>query len=128
MMYGKCDVTITTGFRHFAECLMHSAKATLSSAKPLPRAALGKEPPIKNPSAKNSLPSAFYRALGKVFAECSLGTRQGKVTVTAPVALAHALPSAMSEVLGKDFLIFFFKISLPSALPGRHSAKNFLIF
>ena len=57
------DRPITTGFRRFAECLMHSAKATLPSAKPLPRAALGKEPPIKNPSAKNSLPSAFCRAL-----------------------------------------------------------------
>ena len=65
----------TTGFRRFVECLMHSAKATLPSAKPLPRAALGKEPPVKNPSAKNSLPIAFYRALGKVFAECNLGTR-----------------------------------------------------
>ena len=44
--------------------------ALLFSAKPLPSAALGKEPPVKNPSAKNSLPSAFSRALGKVFAEC----------------------------------------------------------
>ena len=88
---------------------MHSAKATLPSAKPLPRAALGKEPPVKNPSAKNSLSSAFYRALGKVFAECNLGTRQRKVTVMAPVVLVHALPSAMSEALGKDFLIFFSK-------------------
>ena len=104
---------------------MHSAKATLPSAKPLPRAALGKAPPVKNPSAKNSLPSAFYRALDKVFAECNLGTRQRKVTITAPVAFAHALPSVMSEASGKDFLIFFFKISLPSALPGRHSAKIF---
>ena len=105
----------STGFRRFAECLMHSAKATLPSAKPLPRAALGKEPPVKNLSAKNSLPSAFYRVLGKVFAECNLGTRQSKVTVTAPVMLPHALPSGMSEALGKDFLIFFFIISLSSA-------------
>ena len=82
---------------------MHSAKATLPSAKPLPKAALGKEPPVKNLSAKNSLPSVFYRALGKVFAECNLGTRQRKVTVTAPVALVHAL----SEALGEDFLFFF---------------------
>ena len=120
---------------------MHSAKATLPSAKPLPRAALGKEPPVKNPSAKNSLPTAFYRALGKVFAECNLGTRQRKVTVTAPVALAHALPSVMSEALGKDFFFqnffaecptgealgedFFLIISLPSALPGRRSANIF---
>ena len=42
----------------------------MHSTKPLPSAALGKEPPVKNLSAKNSLPSAFYRALGKVFAEC----------------------------------------------------------
>ena len=33
----------TTGFRFFAECLRHSAKAKLHSAKPLPSAALGKE-------------------------------------------------------------------------------------
>ena len=44
------------------------------------------------------------------------------------VTATHALPSAMSEALGKDFLIFFFKISLPSALPGRRSANIFFIF
>ena len=43
---------------------MHLAKATLPSTKNLPSAALGKEPPVKNPSAKNSLPSVFYWALG----------------------------------------------------------------
>jgi hypothetical protein len=47
--------------------------------------ALGKDPPAKNTSAKKSLPSVFYRALGKDFAECNLGTRQRKVVVTAPV-------------------------------------------
>jgi hypothetical protein len=79
----------------------------MPSAKPLPSVALGKEPPVKNASAKNSLPSAFYRALGKDFAECKHGSRQRKVTVTAPVPSAHALPSVMLEALGKDFLIFF---------------------
>ena len=60
--------------------------------------------------------STRQRASGKkfvgkeFFAECLLsGTRQRKVTVTVPVPLAHALPSAMSEALGKDFLIFFSK-------------------
>ena len=66
------------------------------------------------------------KSVGKeFFAECLLsGTRQRKVTVTAPVPLAHALPSAMSEALGKDFFIFLI-ISLPSALPGRRSANIF---
>jgi hypothetical protein len=39
---------ITTGFRRFAGCRKHPAKTTLHSAKPLPGAALGKEPPAKN--------------------------------------------------------------------------------
>ena len=117
----------TTGFRRFAECLMHPANATLPSAKPLLRAALSKEPPVKNPSAKNSLPSVFYRALGKVFAECNLCTRQRKVTVTAPVALAHALPNVMSDALGKDFLIFFQNFF--AECPARSAlGKYFLIF
>jgi hypothetical protein len=96
----------------------------MPSTKPLPSAALGKEPPAKNASANNSLSSDFYRALGKYFAECKLGSRQRKVTMMAPASSTHALPSAMLEALGKDFLIFFI-ISLPSALPGRHSAKIF---
>ena len=104
---------------------MHSAKATLPSAKPLPSAALDKEPPVKNPSANNSLPSAFYRALGKVFAECNLGTRQRKVTVTAPVPLAHALPSAMSETLGKDFFYFFFQNFFAERPAGEALSKDF---
>jgi hypothetical protein len=76
---------------------MYSAKAIMSSVKPLSSAALGKEPPAKNASAKNSLPSAFY------WAECKLGSRQRKVTVTALAPSAHAFPSAMSEALDKDF-------------------------
>ena len=56
--------------RHYWIQALCRVPNTLPSAKPLSSAALGKEPPVKNPSAKNSLPSAFYRALGKVFAEC----------------------------------------------------------
>jgi len=37
---------------------------------PLPSATLGKEHTAKFWSAKKSLPSVFYRALGKGFAEC----------------------------------------------------------
>jgi len=53
------------------------------------------------------LPGAFYRALGKDFAECKPGTRQRKVVVTAPAPSSLALPGAMSEAPGKDFFNFF---------------------
>ena len=62
-------LSATTGRRVFAEGLTPSAKALQPSAKDLPRAALGEEPSGKKTSAKDSLPRAFYRALGKVFAE-----------------------------------------------------------
>jgi hypothetical protein len=42
-----------------------AAKAILHSAKALPSVTLGKKH-----SAKGSLPSAFFRTLGKDFAEC----------------------------------------------------------
>jgi hypothetical protein len=60
----------TTGIAFFAECLRHSAKAILHSAKPLPSVTLGKEHSAKISSAKGSLPSVFFRTLGKDFAEC----------------------------------------------------------
>jgi hypothetical protein len=47
-----------------------SAKAILHSAKALPSVTLGKEHSAKISSAKGSLPSAFFRTLGKDFAEC----------------------------------------------------------
>jgi hypothetical protein len=46
------------GVRRFAECLLHSAKAWIHSAKFLPRVTLGTEHSEKNLSAKPSLPSA----------------------------------------------------------------------
>jgi hypothetical protein len=62
----------------FAECLRHSAKAILHSAKAMPSVTLGKEHSAKISSAKGSLPSAFFRTLGKDFAECQKNTRQRK--------------------------------------------------
>ena len=61
---------ITAGISGLAECQGHSAKPNLHSAKALPSATLGKEHSANKPSAKTSLPSVFYRALGKAFAEC----------------------------------------------------------
>ena len=65
LLLQECS-SYTTGRRVFAEGL---AKALQPSAKDLPRAALGEEPSGKKTSAKDSLPRAFYRALGIVFAE-----------------------------------------------------------
>ena len=71
-----CDVlfyivrTGTTGGGFFAECLRHSTKADIHSAKPLPSVTLGKGRSVNSLSAKTSLPSALYWALGKAFAEC----------------------------------------------------------
>ena len=62
--------TFTTGLAFFAECRIHSAKALLHSAKGLPSVALGKPHSVKKVTAKAPLPSVFFRALGKVFAEC----------------------------------------------------------
>ena len=51
------------------EGLMHPLPES-RSAKALPSVTLGKEHSAKISSAKSSLPSAFFRTLGKDFAEC----------------------------------------------------------
>ena len=48
MVFLSLAATVTTGFRFFADCLRHSAKAILHSAKPLPSAVLGKAHTVKN--------------------------------------------------------------------------------
>jgi hypothetical protein len=65
---GAAEPPATTADSAFAERLGRSAKSDLRSAKSLPSVALGKEVPAKKRSAKASLPSVFYRALGKAFA------------------------------------------------------------
>ena len=87
-----------TGGGLFAECLLHSAKAALHSAKPLPSATLGKEPPSNPLPVEAALPSAKFRALGKDFAECRAGTRQRFDAVS--------LPSATAPALGKEICFF----------------------
>jgi len=62
--------TYTTGAECFAKCQKHSAKAILQSVKILLSVTLGKGHSAKVVTAKTTLPSAFFRALGKVFAEC----------------------------------------------------------
>jgi hypothetical protein len=54
------DHDVTTGIAFFAECLRHSAKAILHSAKPLTSVTLGKEHSTNISSANGSLPSTFF--------------------------------------------------------------------
>ena len=67
-------VCFTTGMRKVAMCPRHTAKPKKHLAKPLSSVTLGKQHSAYTESANVSLPSVFYRALGKDFAECFLGT------------------------------------------------------
>jgi len=60
----------TTGLLEFAECPKHSAKDIKHSANGSPSVTLGEQHSPKTVTAKPTLPSVFYRALGKAFAEC----------------------------------------------------------
>ena len=120
---------LTTGDSCFAECLRHSAKALLLSAKALPSAALGKGPSANFKSAKGSLPSAFYRVLGKGFAECLPGgTRQRKVTVMTGYKLTVALPSVSKKGIRQRIFLKKIPNFCAECLARRHSIKKFGIF
>ena len=60
----------TTGLLEFAECPKHSAKDIKHSANGSPSVTLGEQHSPKTVTAKPTLPSVFYRALGKAFTEC----------------------------------------------------------
>ena len=120
----------TTGFSFFAKCLTHSAKADIHSTKPLPSVTLGKGRSVNSLSAKTSLPSALYRALGKDFAESQSDTQQRKVAVTASAIVTAALPSAKvkhsTKVLALPSVVDLDtrqRWSLCRVPPARHSAK-----
>ena len=88
--------TFTDGF--FADCSLPSAALGKASI------ALGKEQSAKNPSAKVSLSSATYQALGKAFAECHVSTRQKKTDVNSDGLFAECHLSGTRQ---RIFSIFF---------------------
>jgi hypothetical protein len=89
----KVVIPFTTGHSSFAECLRHSAKASLHSAKALPSVTLGKERSANCTSATTSLPSTFCRALGKEFTECHLTLGKEKSPSRRKVTVTDPLPS-----------------------------------
>ena len=64
------QVTTTTENSRFAVCHKHSAKPTKHSTKALPNVTLVKQHTASTVLANVFLPSVFYRALDKDFAEC----------------------------------------------------------
>jgi len=91
--------------------------------------ALSKGPSTNFRSAKGSLPSAFYRALGKDFAECLPGsTRQRKVTVMTGYKLTVALLSVSKKDTRQRIFLKKSRISLPSAQPGGTRQRNSRFF
>jgi hypothetical protein len=91
----------TTGIGRFAECLKHSTNPEKHSTKSLPSVTLGKEGSSNSTSAMASLPSTFYRALGKYFAECHSVLGKEKSPSRRLVTETMYLPSAYHSTLGK---------------------------
>ena len=94
----------TTGGGLFAECLLHSAKVALHSAKPLPSATLGKEP-LSNPLPvkASSTADAVYFFLKKTLCRVPQLRHSAKKSV-----FLTSLPSATAPALGKGCFLFFF--------------------
>jgi hypothetical protein len=88
-----CSQFLTTGHSSFAECLRHSAKAILHSAKALPSVTLGKGCSANCTLTTASLPSTFCRALGKEFVECHLSLGKEKSPSWRQVTVTDPLPS-----------------------------------
>jgi hypothetical protein len=92
----------TAGNSFFAECLKHSAKAWKTIDEDF--ATLGKEGSANCTSATASLPSTFYQALGKDFAECHQLLDKEKSPSRRPVTATEPVLSVHRVTLGKGSL------------------------
>jgi hypothetical protein len=108
----------TTGFGIFADCLKHSEKPRKHSAKSLPSVILDKESSANSTSATTaSLPSTFYRALDKDFAECHLVLGKEKSTSRRLVTETASLSSVLGGTRQRVFLF-------AECPPAQHSATR----
>ena len=103
----------TTGLLEFAECPKHSAKDIKHSANGSPSVTLGEQHSPKTVTAKPTLPSVFYRALGKAFAECPT---LGKVEI-------EKKPEKNRNFFPKKNGIFFYRWRPPPA--SAHPSTTF---
>ena len=135
MMWHLVYTSITTGFRCFVECLMHSAKAILGSTRQRAsgKKSVGKEffadrllSGTRRVQSRHSAKKSPRHGTGSVstcFAECHVrGARQRFFNFFFQNFFAEC---PTGEALGKDFFLI---ISLPRALLGRRSANIFYFF
>jgi hypothetical protein len=105
-------------------CPEHSAKTQRHSAKGLPRAPLGKGLSGKPGSAKEPLPRAFPRALGKEFTESQKRLSAKKSGRHGAPPWTDPLPSVTVRLSAKD-RVNSYPGRLLSRVPSQeHSAKR----
>jgi hypothetical protein len=97
----KKPVPITSRNSFFAECLKHSTKPERHSTNALSSVTLDKESSANCTSTTTSLPSTFYRALDKDFAECHLLLSKEKSPSRRQVTATESMRSAHKVTLGK---------------------------
>jgi hypothetical protein len=120
----------TTGISFLAECLKHSVKPRKHSTKALPSVTLGKESSVNCTSTTASLPSTFYRALGKGFTEWHSLLGKEKLPSRRLVTATEPLPSVLGDTQQRgsiftecplDYLSAK-RIHLPSVLGGTRQS------
>jgi hypothetical protein len=107
----------TTKIGLFAECLKHSVKPKKHSAKSLPSVELDKESSVNCTSITASLPSTFYPALGKDFAEYHKVLGKEKPLSRRLVMETAPLPSVIGGTRQRGKLF-------AECLPTQHSAAS----
>jgi hypothetical protein len=91
--------------RHYQKQLFCRVSNEKHSAKALPSVTLGKESSTNCTLAMASMPSTFYRALDKDFAECRQVLDKEKSPSRCQVTTTEPVPSAHRVTLGKGSLI-----------------------
>jgi hypothetical protein len=104
-------IILPQNYRHYRNRALCQVPETLGSANPekhsaksLSSVVLGKEGSANSISAKTSLPSTFYRALGKNFAECQSVLGKEKRLSRCRVTETAALPSVLGDTRQRSYL------------------------
>ena len=119
---------ITTGLLEFAKCPKDSANHLKHSANGSPSVTLSEQHSPKKVTAKPTLPSVFYRALGKAFAECPT---LGKVETKKNPKKWEFLPKKIDFFLSMEAptgqrppIYDIFRVNFMATRPTRFEPEN----